>query len=104
MKQATREVLAREVADWHHRGIIGQELLTTLSARYERRGAVLTTLLKWLGLFAVAMLGISIVALFGAMLNSPILGALLATAAFGFWGRKLRRGQANLLGGKFDGF
>jgi hypothetical protein len=95
LKTSSREALAREVADWHQRGLIGQELMTTLSARYDRRGAMLTSLLKWLGLFAVAMLGMSLVAVFGAMFQSPVLGALTATFAFGFWGRKLALDKLN---------
>ena len=89
MKQSSRQAIAREVADWHQRGLIGQELMATLSARYDRRGAMLTSLLKWLGLFAIAMLGTSLLAVFGAMFQSPVLGSLTATAAFGFLGRKL---------------
>ena len=77
MRPTTRDLLTREVTDWHQQGLIGRPLLDTLLARYETRGRFLATLLKWLGLFAIFQLGLAVLAFIAMMAESALLAALL---------------------------
>ena len=62
MLPTTRDLLTREVTDWHQQGLIDRSLLDVLLPRYETRGRFLTALLKWLGLFAIFQLGLAVLA------------------------------------------
>ena len=77
MRPTTRDLLTREVTDWHQQGLISQPLLDTLLSRYETHGRFLAALLKWLGLFAIFQLGLAVLAFIAMMAQSALLAALL---------------------------
>ncbi|MDG4597394.1 MAG: hypothetical protein P9F75_17195 [Candidatus Contendobacter sp.] len=77
MLPTTRDLLTREVTDWHQQGLIDRSLLNVLLPRYETRGRFLTALLKWLGLFAIFQLGLAVLAFIAMMAQSALLAALL---------------------------
>lgn len=86
MRPTTRDVLTREVTDWHQQGLIGRPLLDTLLLRYERQGRFLAALLKWLGLFAIFQLGLAVLAFIAMMAESALLAALLlGGVGVGLW-------------------
>lgn len=89
MRSTLRLHLAREVADWHHQGLIDAALAEQLARRYGRRGDFGAALLKWLGLLAVLLLGLSVLALVATVTESLLVGALLsgaASVAMWWWG------------------
>ena len=86
MRSITREVLTREVTDWHQQGLIDRSLLDALLPRYETQGRFLAALLKWIGLFALFQLGLAVLAAIAALAESALLAALLlAGVAVGSW-------------------
>ena len=86
MRPTTRDLLTREVTDWHQQGLIGRPLLDTLLARYETHGRFLAVLLKWLGLFAIFQLGLAVLAFIAMMAQSALLAALLlGGVSAGLW-------------------
>ena len=86
MRLITQELLAREVTAWHQQGLIDQSLLETLLPRYETHSRFLSALLKWLGLFAIFLLGLAVLAFIASASDSALLAAiLLATVGGGFW-------------------
>ena len=84
MRKTISELLARESADWHHRGIVSAALSKSLGARYERHGSILSGLITWLGLAAVCFLGMAALAVTGLLVHSSAVVLLGATAA-AFW-------------------
>lgn len=92
MRAAYKEQLAKEVADWHHSGIITGDQREQLLQRYDRQGATSAALIKWLGIFAMIFLGMAVIAFLAAMAQSRVGGALLlASIAAGtiYWGIRL---------------
>ncbi|HCB14292.1 MAG TPA: DUF2157 domain-containing protein [Gammaproteobacteria bacterium] len=86
MRPITRDVLTREVIDWHQQGLIDRPLLDTLLPRYETQGRFLAALLKWLGLFAIFQLGLAVLAFIAMMTESALVAAvLLGGAGAGLW-------------------
>ena len=86
MRSITREVLTREVTDWHQQGLIDRSLLDALLPRYETQGRFLAALLKWIGLFALFQLGLAVLAAIAALAESALLAALLlAGVGVGLW-------------------
>jgi hypothetical protein len=88
MRQALRERFGREVHDWAHQGLIGDDLARTLASRYEVAGGRQRLLLKWLGFFALFMLGAGLLSAVGlaAASASPFFGAvLLAGSSAALW-------------------
>ena len=86
MRSITREVLTREITDWHQQGLIDRSLLDALLPRYETQGRFLAALLKWIGLFALFQLGLAVLAAIAALAESALLAALLlAGVAIGSW-------------------
>jgi len=86
MRSITREVLTREVTDWHQQGLIDRPLLDALLPRYETQGRFLAALLKWIGLFALFQLGLAVLAAIAALAESALLAALLlAGVGVGLW-------------------
>lgn len=77
MRSVTRDVLTREVTDWHQQGLIDRSLLDVLLPRYETEGRFLTALLKWIGLFALLQLGLAVLAAIAALAQSALLAVLL---------------------------
>lgn len=89
MRSLTRDLLTREVIDWHQQGLINRSLLNTLLPRYETHGRFLAALLKWLGLFALFQLGLAVLAFIAMMTESAGVAALLLAlvgAGLWFWG------------------
>ncbi|AZF02724.1 hypothetical protein C4J95_5310 [Pseudomonas orientalis] len=52
--------MVREIADWQHRGLIDRQTRARLSAPYQRPGQRLSTVLQWLGITAVLLIGMTI--------------------------------------------
>ncbi len=86
MRPITRDVLTREVIDWHQQGLINQPLRDALLLRYETHDRFLAALLKWLGLFAIFQLGLAVLAFIAMMTESAGVAALLlALVGGGLW-------------------
>lgn len=86
MLPITRDLLAREVTDWHQQGLIDRPLLDALLSRYETHGRFLAALLKWLGLFAIFQLGLAVLAFIAMMSESALVAAvLLGGIGVGSW-------------------
>lgn len=86
MKKAISELLARESADWHHRGLIDAALSEQLGRRYDRQGSAAAGLIAWLGFGAIFLLGMAVIAMISALSQSPgVGGVLLGAAAAGLW-------------------
>lgn len=86
MTRATTEFLARESADWFHRGLISRETADLLGKRYDRQGTALSGLIAWLGLAAIFLLGLAVLTAIGLMSGSPALGGvMLGGIALGIW-------------------
>jgi hypothetical protein len=86
MREAVRNYLNAEVTDWYQQGIIGEETRTLLAARYDRQGSALGALIKWLGFFAVYLLGSCVLTFVAAMAQSKTAAAvILFLAAGGSW-------------------
>jgi hypothetical protein len=86
MRLINRDVLTREVIDWHQQGLIDRSLLETLLPRYETQGRFLAALLKWLGLFALFQLGLAVLAFIAMMTESAAVAAvLLGGVSAGLW-------------------
>ena len=86
MREAVRNYLNAEVTDWYQQGIIGQETRALLAERYDRPGSALSTLIKWLGFFAVYSLGSFVLTFVAAMAQSKTAAAvILFLAAGGSW-------------------
>lgn len=86
MRPVTHDLMSREAIDWHQQGLIDRPLLDLLLQRYAQRGEVLTTLLKWLGLFAIFQLGLAVLASVAFLANSATVAAtLLALTSAGLW-------------------
>ena len=92
MRKAVSERMALEVADWRHSGLIDDATAALLSARYATRGSMFSAALKWLGLFAVFQLGLSVLAFIAASADSLTVSFMLLTlgsAGVGWWGVRL---------------
>jgi hypothetical protein len=86
MARATTEFLARESADWFHRGLIDRATADQLGKRYDRQGTMLSGLVAWLGLAAIFLLGLAVLTAIGLMSGSPALGGvMLGGVAVGLW-------------------
>ncbi|MBL8259852.1 MAG: hypothetical protein JNM60_08605 [Candidatus Competibacteraceae bacterium] len=86
MRPVTHDLLSREATDWHQQGLIDRPLLELLLQRYARRGEILATLLKWLGIFAILQLGLAVLASIAFLLNSALVAAaLLGAVSLGLW-------------------
>lgn len=92
MRAANRILMAREIADWHHSGLIDANTASALEPRYDRQGQMLAAALKWLGLFAIFQLGLSVLSFIAVMSESEAVGAILLAAASAgtlWWGIRL---------------
>lgn len=86
MRPTSRDLLTREVIDWHQQGLIDRRLLEILLPRYETRGRWLAALLKWLGLFAIFQLGLAVLSFIAIVAQSTLLAALLlGGVGVGLW-------------------
>jgi uncharacterized membrane protein len=84
--------MAAELARWQHDGLIDTPTAQRLAPRYDRDGQMLAAALKWLGLFAIFQLGLTVLSFISLMSQSEAVGALLlalASAATAWWGIRL---------------
>jgi len=90
MRARTKIKVAQEVLNWRHEGLISPEVAQLLATRYETGASLMSTALRWLGFFAVLLLGMSILGLIGLALGeaalyiAPFLLAALSAAAWYF--------------------
>jgi len=77
MRKTTQQLLVHEIADWHHRGLIDAETRQRLSALYQRPGHLLSTVLQWLGIGAVLLVGLATLGGLSLISQSAVVGALL---------------------------
>ncbi|MCB1778030.1 MAG: hypothetical protein KDI50_11405 [Candidatus Competibacteraceae bacterium] len=92
MRLINRDVLVREIIDWHQQGLIDRSLRDTLLPRYETQGRFLTALLKWLGLFALFQLGLAVLVFIAMMTQSAAVAAVLlggVGAGLGYFGIRM---------------
>jgi hypothetical protein len=81
MRPATREKIAQEVRNWRHEGLIDAGLEELLVKRFAGGPTYLSTLLRWLGFFALYLFGQSVLAAIGLLLGeAAIFGAVLLLA------------------------
>lgn len=81
MGKAVAERMADHVADWHHRGLIDDDLAALLRRRYSVDVTLGRVFLRWLGFLAVFMLGMSLLGLIGMALGE--VAAYIAPFALG---------------------
>ncbi|CAI8785625.1 DUF2157 domain-containing protein [Pseudomonas chlororaphis] len=97
MRKTTQQMLLHEIADWRHRGLIDAEAQQRLGALYERPEHRLSTVLQWLGIGAVLLIGMAVLGGIGLLAESVLVGAVLFFAAgVGLWliGARLARDPA----------
>ncbi|NVZ69295.1 hypothetical protein [Pseudomonas costantinii] len=97
MRKATQELMLREIADWQHRGLIDTQTQERLGAPYRRPGQLLSTVLQWLGIGAVLLIGAAILGGVSVLSESVTLGTVLFfIAGGGLWwvGVRLARDPA----------
>lgn len=91
MTKSGSELLARESADWFHRGLISSEASKRLEKRYDRNNAFLAAIGRWLGIFAVLFLGGSVFLLMETNGVTPLASVIvLLLAAGASWGMGVR--------------
>ena len=73
MRAETKRKIAQEVLDWRHEALIDAELADLLSVRFEGGSSMMSTALRWLGFFAVLLLGMSVLGLLGMSLGDVAL-------------------------------
>ena len=93
MRAQTRQRLVQEVANWRHEGLIDEVTAKALDARYDSTGSMRQILLRWLGFFALFLLGSSLLGMLGLALGP--LGVILAPLVIGgasvaFWWQGVR--------------
>jgi len=86
LRRDLQEKLLAEIDDWHRNGIIDSSLRDRLAMRYVSRDW-LGAGLKWLGVFAIVLLGAGVLAAVAlALSDSPLAWAvLLGAAGAGAW-------------------
>lgn len=97
MRKTTQQLMVHEIADWQHRGLIDLQTQERLSAPYQRPGQLLSTVLQWLGIGAVLLIGMAILGGVSLLSESVTLGAVLFFIAGGvlWWvGVRLARDPA----------
>jgi hypothetical protein len=78
------------VLDWRHEGLIDPELSELLLSRFETGPRLLSTALRWLGVFALLLFGSSILGLIGTVIGTaslmvaPLLLAAIVVVAWRF--------------------
>ncbi|WP_338523831.1 hypothetical protein NUH87_29685 [Pseudomonas batumici] len=97
MRKTTKQLLVHEIADWHHRGLIDADARKRLSAPYEQPGHLLSSVLQWLGIGAVLLIGMAVLGGMSLLSQSVMVGAVLFfLAGAGLWwgGVRLARDPA----------
>jgi len=98
MNSAFKGKMAQEITDWENTGLIGHELAELLHKRYDPRPFSGALFLKWLGLFAIFMLALSVLGFIGTILASfsPLFSTLCLMAVSGgvlYFGARLASDQ-----------
>ncbi len=78
MAESFKGRMAQEIANWEAAGLISDTQAGLLHQRYDPQPLRGALILKWLGLFAIFMLGMSFLSLIGSLLTSvsPLMAAL----------------------------
>lgn len=82
-----------QVSDWAHRGLIDNELLCVLQARYSTDISMGRILLRWLGFLAVFLIGMSLLGFIGLSLGEATLNLapfVIGGMAFFMWIKGVR--------------
>lgn len=93
MRKIVAEKLSDQISDWGHRGIINNELLAVLQTRYSTDVTLGRILLRWLGFFAVYMLGMSVLGVISMALGEVTLYLApfaLAAIAYYVWAKGVK--------------
>ncbi|MHA6575450.1 hypothetical protein [Pseudomonas yamanorum] len=80
MRKTIQQLLLQEIASWQHRGLIDRQTQDHLSAPYRRPGQLLSTVLQWLGVGAVLLMGMAVLDSVGLLIQltrSLIISAVL---------------------------
>lgn len=77
MRTTTKQLMIHEIAGWQQRGLIDRSTQVRLSEPYQRPGQGLSTVLQWLGIGAVLLMGMAILGSLGLVSQSIIVAALL---------------------------
>ena len=86
MRKTTKQLLVHEIADWHHRGLIDADTRKRLSTPYEQPGQLLSSVLQWLGIGAVLLIGMAVLGGVSLFSESVMVGAMLFfCAGVGLW-------------------
>ncbi|WP_439854778.1 hypothetical protein [Pseudomonas yamanorum] len=83
MSKTTQQLMVHEIASWQHRGLIDRQTQERLSEPYQRPGQLLSTVLQWLAIGAVLVIGIAILGGVSLLSQSIILGVVLFFIAGG---------------------
>lgn len=83
MRKTTQQLMLHDIASWQHRGLIDQQTQERLSAPYQRPDQLLSTVLQWLGIGAVLLIGMAILAGVSYLSESATLGVVLFFIAGG---------------------
>lgn len=85
MAASFKEKMAQEISDWENTGLINADQATLLHQRYDPAPFTGALFLKWLGLFAVFMLGVAFLGFVGTILASfsPLFSTLCLMAVSG---------------------
>lgn len=86
MSASFKGKMAQEISDWENTGLINADQAILLHKRYDPTPFKGTIFLKWLGLFAIFMLGMSFLGFIGTVLASfsPLFSTLCLMAVSGF--------------------
>ena len=88
MRPIVAEKIAGQITEWGHRGLIDSALGARLQQRYQTELTLGQVLLRWLGFFALFMLGTSVLGLVGMVMGDlmmPIASVLLGVVAGAMW-------------------
>lgn len=88
MRALTAERISREISEWTHQGLIDEALGERLAQRYDSAGRYRDVLMRWLGFFALFLLGSSILGVLGLALGelaevaAPVVMAMVSGLAW----------------------
>ena len=94
MSQSFKDKMAQEIADWANIGLIDSAQTELLHQRYDPSPFKGALFLKWLGLFAISMLGMSMLGFIGSILASfsptfSVICLMVFAALLMYFGAKL---------------
>lgn len=89
MTATFKEKVSQEISDWENTGLSNAEQAALLPQRYDPTPFQGAIFLKWLGLFAVFMLGLVFLGFSGIILGAAIAG--VSAPALVFWFEKQRK-------------